>query len=220
MAPTSRHVRDELDNLLTYLIDNEIALHTNPVANEGGRVTWRLFATGLTFLHASEPPSLLGYRTWLESGAYSALLNDGALLQMTYDFVGHSLVAHRLPWVPCPFKIDADLLQHEAPVDVIDVYAAGKPEDVILRSAIRFDYDIDRATEEHPAAHVSINSSACRVACAAPMRLDHFVDFVFRNFYPEIWRENPFFEGMSRSAWGPHTVTADQASKLHMSWSR
>jgi len=221
MAPTSRVVHDEIDNLLDYLVYSEIALHANPVRNEGGRVSWRGFAPYGKFLESREPESVATYRAWLEAGAYSALLFDGALLQVTYDFVGHHLIAHRLAWVPCPFMVDLELLQLESPLEIVDLYAAGNAVDVVLRTTIRFDYDIEGGgNADHPAAHLSVNSSECRIACAAPLRLGHFVDFVFRNFYPDFWRAHPYLGGLSRKAWGPHTVTDEETNRLHVSWRR
>ena len=38
---TPRAIRTEIENALAYLIGAEIALYTNPVIDEHGRVTWR-----------------------------------------------------------------------------------------------------------------------------------------------------------------------------------
>ena len=153
----------------------------------------------------AEHASVTTYRTWLENGAYSALLFDGSLLQITYDFAGPQLIAHRLAWVPCPFIIDLQRLQEESPIEVLDLYTAGKPVDVVLRTSIRFDYDTEGAGPGHPAAHMSIDSAECRIACAAALRLGYFVDFVFRNFYPEFWRAQEYLGRISRKGMGsPH----------------
>src|SRR5947209_6508147 len=123
MTLTRRATRDELDNFLSYLIDSEIALHANPVAIFGGRVTWAGLARRREFLPVRNE-SLGTYRAWLESGAYSALLFDGALLQLSYDFAGNQLIGHRLAWIPCPLGLDQDLLQSEPALEVFDLYAA------------------------------------------------------------------------------------------------
>lgn len=219
MTQTSRAVRDELDSLLLYLLDAEIALYVNPVVQEEGRVTWRGLGAGGEFLPIRESESIAAYRAWIEMGAYSALLSDGALLQMTYEFSGHDLVGHRLAWVPCPFNVDRDLLQTAPPVDVFDLYA-GESKNVFLRSAVRFDFDVGRAAPDHPAVHLSLNASHCRIACAAPLRVGHFVEFVFRNFYPATWRAHPYLGRMSKRRWCPHLITEDQVERLHVSWRR
>ena len=220
MAPTIRLIRDELENLLAYLINSEIALHCNPVSHDANRLTWRASVADTRFLANRGTTSLYQYRAWLEAGQYSALLFDGAMLQVSYDFVGHALVAHRLAWVPSPFSMDPELLEVFPLLEVFDTYAEGKPGDVVLHTTVRFDFDLERALPNHPAAHMSINSAECRIPCAAPLRLGHFIDFVFRNFYPVIWRAHPYLDSVSRTAWGPHTVTDVELERPHMSWSR
>jgi hypothetical protein len=220
MTPTSRVVRDEVDNLLAYLIDSEIALLTNPVRDEAGRISWHPYVAGRAFLENSDPPTLAGYRGWVASGHFSALLYDGALLQMTYDFAGHVIASHRLAWVPCPFAVDVDLLQNAPILEVVDMYADGRPVDVLLRTMIRFDFDQEAANSSHPATHLTINSRDCRIACAAPLRLGRFVEFVFRNFYPDIWRAHPYLSGISQSALADHTLTPIEAEAPHVSWPR
>lgn len=218
MTPSSRVVRDEVNNLLDYLLLSEIALHRNPVLHEQGRVSWRPFPTASSFLETRDSASLACYKAWLVSGEYSALLFDGALLQITYDFAGHELVAHRLAWVPCPFAVDLELLQVESPIEVLDMYASGSAEEVVLSSTVRFDFDLENAAANHPASHMTINSTDCRIACAAPLRLGHFIDFVFRHFYPGIWHLHPFLDKISRHDWGDHTVTEQQKERLHVAW--
>jgi hypothetical protein len=221
MAPSRRVVRDELSNVLAYLLESEIALLTNAVRDEGERVSWWRFSSASSgFLEFREPPSFAGYRAWVANGDFSALLYDGALLQVSYDFVGTVLVAHRLSWVPCPFLVDEELLQVEPVLDVLDLYAGGSPADVVLKTAVRFDFDADRAAPNHPAAHMTINAAHCRIACAAPLRLGHFIDFIFRNFYPDLWQAHPYLGTISRKPWGPHTVTELETELLHVSWRR
>lgn len=217
MAVSSRVVRSEVDALLSYLIESEIALHANPVSDRSGRISWYPFSEG-EFLEERDDTSLLQYRGWLEVGAYSAVLFDGSLLQITYDFGAGDLVAHRLVYIPCPFDLDTDLLQREPHVDVFDLYAAGSANDVRLRGTIRFDFDAARAGVDHPAAHLTFNSPGCRIACAAPLRLGHFIEFVFCNFYPDLWRAHDYLGTFSRVPWGPTTVTDAEARRLHMAW--
>lgn len=220
MAPSRRVVRDELNNLLSYLLDSEIALLANPVRDAGSRISWQAFRAGAKFLEARDPPSLAGYRTWVEAGEYSALLYDGALLQISYEFAGSILVAHRLAWVPCPLAVDPELFQLAPLLDVLDLYSSGGAGEVVLRTAIRFDFDVERAAPEHPAAHMTLNASHCRIACAAPLRLGRFVDFIFRHFYPELWQIHPYLATISQKTWGAHTVTEAEAQRLHVSWPR
>ena len=122
-VPSRRVVRDELNNLLSYLVESEIALLANAVRDEGERISWHRFNASATFLEFRDPPTFDGYRNWVANGEYSALLYDGSLLQVSYDFAGALLISHRLVWVPCPFDVDPDLLQLEPLLDVLDLYA-------------------------------------------------------------------------------------------------
>lgn len=220
MALSRRVVRNEVSNLLTYLLESEIALLTTPVLDDGPRLSWRPLGRTAEFLPSRDHGSLALYRAWLEDGQYSALLYDGSLLQITYEFAGTVLVAHRLAWVPCPFAIDPELLEIAPVLDVFDMYAAGATSDVLLRTAVRFDFDLERASPGHPASHMTINASDCRIACAAPLRLGHFIDFVFGNFYRPLWLLHPYLTTISKKAWGSHTATADEVERMHMSWRR
>lgn len=218
MKPTSRAVREEIDNFLAYLLRSEIALSTNMVSEDGTRVSWHSFHKEAGFLVNREHPSIADYRHWVEHGAYSAILFDGSLLQITFDVDGQEIIGHRLAYIPAPFSMDVQFLQSEPLVDVIDFYAAGPARDVILHSALRFDYDPLAAAPGHPAAHFTVNSTDCRIACAAPLRLGHFADFVFRNFYPALWAANPYLHGLSRKDWGQRTVTRDEVAQIHFHW--
>src|SRR5438552_13664684 len=136
MTLTSRALREEVANFLAYLIESEIALHAKPVTIRGGRVSWP--ESGQEFL-PTRGTSVSVYRSWIETGQYSALLYDGALLQISYEFAGNQLIAHRLAWVPCPVGIDEQLLQDEPAVEVFDLFATDVAN-VMLRAMLRFDF--------------------------------------------------------------------------------
>lgn len=217
MAPRPEAVYREVDGLLSYLITAEIALYRQSVTRGPNIITWHVPQPVPRFLE-SRQYNLSGYLAWVEMGQYSALLFDGSLLQITYEYAAGQLLRHRLAYVPCPFAIDPELLQRDPLSDVLDIYASGNPGDMNLNSIIRFDFDPDRSARNHPAAHMSLNSAECRIACSGPLRLGHFVDFVFRHFYPVLWSSHPFFDGMARADWGGRTVTDEEARRMHMHW--
>jgi hypothetical protein len=121
-------------------------------------------------------------------------------------------------WVPCPFELDPILLEEESPLDVVDLYLDEPPQNVRLKTPIRFDYDIERAEPGHPAAHMSINASDCRIACMAPLRLGHFIDFVFRNFYPDVWGTHRYLRRLSKKTWWSRTLTDEERTLPHIGW--
>jgi hypothetical protein len=216
--PTSRAIRSEIAGFLADLVDSNVAIFANPVVDANGRVGWPLTTAGDRFLQDRTPPTVRDYRWWVEHGAYSAVLFDGALLQMTYEFDRRTLIRHRLAYVPCPFEIARETLETEPLLDLFDLYARGPLESVVLRSVIRFDYDAARANPEHAAAHLTVNSVDCRVPCAAPLRLGLFVDFIFRHFYSRTFAELPWLGSVPKRTLAKGTVTDDERSRVHLNW--
>lgn len=221
-------VRGDIQSLLRVLNDNEMALQVRPVVintlplstggQNGLRVTWARPQNPNTALFQEQIISADNYRSWLASEEYSALLFDGSILQISYDFRGNNLIGHRLVYYPCPYDVDQELLRLEPVLDVIGLYA-GIEDNVRLRSPIRFDFDVHAASDEHPAAHVTLFWSHCRWAISAPVSLGHFVRFIFKNFYPSHW-----FAHASLRNWPQNhltlTITDEQAKHLHIASAR
>jgi hypothetical protein len=193
-----------------------LALYAMPVVSRADVVSWP--PTAEEFLVTRELPTIDDYRHWVGTGAYSAVLADGALLQLTYECIGGEITAHRLAYVPSPFEMDQNLLTQEPILDVFDVYASGRPADVILATTIRFDYDPSSASADHPVVHLTINSPSCRIACASPLRIGRFIDFVFRHFYPNEWRIHPYLASLPGGGWGTRTLTESEAEGTHIAW--
>ncbi|MFE7706441.1 DUF2290 domain-containing protein [Streptomyces sp. NPDC057486] len=61
---------------------------------------------------------------------------------------------------------------------------ATEPTNMVLHSAIRFDFNPGSAATGHPAARMTVNSAGCRIACAAPMHIGRFTDFIFPALLP------------------------------------
>ena len=101
--------------------------------------------------------------------------------------------------------------------DVLSMY--GHAADVAPRSHIRFDFDTGNARPGHPAAHLTINSADCRIACTAPMHVGRFTDFVYRHFYPAYWAAHrDFFAARAHHHLGGPTITDDDRSAVHLAW--
>ena len=194
---TTRAVRDDIQNTLDFLVAAELALYANTVTVNRNRVSWQSHNPSVPFLSSREHPDIEQYVTWVTAGAYSASLFDGSLLQLTYDIDDGEVSGHRLAYVPCPYDLDRALLTEGMPLaDVVDLC---RDKDAAMRSPIRFDYDPQAAKDDHPAAHLTLNTADCRIECAAPLHVLRFVDFVFRHFYPKLWRAHrPFF---TAAAW-------------------
>lgn len=202
--------------LLDELVQADVALFTQPVSVVGGDVTWRHFPDAMPVLLHRNATQTSDYLHWLRSGHFSAILNDGSLLQLSQRYGGNVLASQRFVYVPCPAQVPADLLLSESVDEVVELFL---PESnaAAMQSDVRFDFDLEAATEDHPAAHLTFNRPSCRIPCIAPLRYDDFVDFIFRNFYRSSWMAHSFL----RSDHGnrlPITIEETQQQQLHMAW--
>jgi hypothetical protein len=216
----ARAIRDDIQNALDFLREAELALYTNPVHLRPTRVSWHAYPSAGPFLIDHGFTTVDQYLTWVRDGAYSAVLRDASLLQLTFDLDEDLVVGHRLAYVPCPVVVDETLLAEGEPVeDVVSLHLDEGEVGLTLRSPVRFDYDQAAAREGHPAAHFSINSPQCRLACVAPVHPYRFIDFVFRHFYPVLRGvHDSWFESAGRRHLGKRVITERDRGAVHLTW--
>lgn len=217
---TSNQVRTEIQNLLELFIESDVAVAINPVVQQNlshriTRVTWRSPTPIDGVTPIGEFATITEYCIYLEAQAYSAVLYDGAILQLSYDFRGNELVGHRLCYYPCPFDVDKELLRSEPLADVIALYRGRDNSLVRLRSPLRFDYDPRNITDGHPVIHLHLLCGYCRWAVVAPLSLGHFIRFIFRHFYPNLWAVHEFLREWPQQL-GNRTITVDEERMLHV----
>jgi len=160
------------------------------------------------------------YSDFVEGALYSAVLYDGALLQVSYDFTGADLVGHRLCYYPCPFDMDQELIRSEPIGDVIAYYRQSRDVMVNLRSPCRFDYDTANAATGHAAVHLHLISAECRWPVSHPVSIGDFVRFVFRRFYPKMWAAHEFLRMWPLGGPRGRTIAMEEESELHVSCGR
>jgi hypothetical protein len=217
---TTRSLSDDITNALDFMVEHGLALYTQRVSCADSRVGW-YSSLPAPFLVGGEDTTVDQYLGWVTSGHYSALLNDGGLLQLTYRMDGRQVAAHRLAYVPCPVDVDESLLQAGEPVgDVVELYLDDQARgEACLRSPIRFDFAPDDADEGHPAAHLTVNRASCRIACVAPLHPYRFIDFVFRHFYPTLHAaEVGWFDEASSRHIGSRVISEDDIQRPHIMW--
>lgn len=224
MTPvSSSEAANDLKNFLDLLVDADIAQFRTPVipqplASTGiVRVSWPDRGTGLPWRDPVESP--LTYRRWVESGAYSALLFDGALLQLTFDYRRDELVRHRLAYWPCPYSIDRLALSDDNLQDLLQLYEDEPAIRGRMVSALRFDFDRDAATVDHPAGHVTLLNSAVRIPTAGAVSIGLFIRFVFRHFYPVEWRAQRFLREWPLGA-TERLILEEHLPEIHFNWVR
>lgn len=223
MVTAARDVRAEVERLLRLLQEAGIAPYINPVVikrrADGVRVTWGSSRETSGALFRGEFASIEEYCNWLDANAFSAVLYDGAILHISYDFVGAELVGHRLGYYPCPFDLDQELVEQEPILDVVSIYRGRDDSLVRLRSPIRFDYSSKAQGHDHPAVHLTLLWRHCRWAVFSPLSPGHFVRFVFKHFYPDLWRVHHFLRDWPQ--WhGDRTITKEQETTLHVACMR
>jgi hypothetical protein len=216
----ARALRDDVQNALDFLFEAELARYTNPVALGPRRVSWHAFPSAGEFLISRRHTTVEQYLRWVREGAYSAVLRDASLLQLTYGVIDGLVTGHRLAYVPCPVVVDEDLLEEGEPIeDVVALHLGDGVPALTLRSPLRFDFDLASARTGHPSSHFSINSAECRIACVAPVHPYRFIDFVFRHFYPAFRSVHEgWFGPAAKRDLGTRVITEDDRSTVHLSW--
>lgn len=211
-------LHQETQNILDYLRKKKLAYFTNPVSRTLNAISWAS-GSGSGFLSHRGDPTVQQYHQWILEGQYSAILIDGSLLQITYDFESGDVCGHRLAYVPCPFDFESTFLEDWTPGDAVEIYMLEHLADVRLRSPVRFDYAPNEAKPGHPASHLTINSASCRIACASPIRVGRFVDFIFRHFYPDLHSMHTnYFSAITSSPLGSDCISEEDALGLHIRW--
>ncbi len=221
---TPAKIRGEVESLLRLLINNDIALYVSQVVMEPQapriRITWPSRSQNWRLGFGKPFGSIDEYLAWLKSGEYSAILFDGSMLQISFEFQGGDLIAHRLLYYPCPIELsdEEQRLLRELPVlEVIDAYSDVRDR-FRTKSPIRFDFDAEAGTSAHPASHLTMLTNDCRLPVYGPLSLGHFVTFVFRNFYPKICEQHEFVRTW-RSRVGQQTINPSEQRHLHI-WAR
>lgn len=215
--PAAITIRESLTNFATYLLEKDLAITINPFLVSDDLVKWHSRSTE-PFLQDRQNHSLANYLGWVRNGEFSIMLYDGALLQFTYGFDGERIISHRLAYIPCPFD-DTDDILREADMDLfVEFYEAVGMSAVQFQSAVRFDFDPMNAKPGHPAAHLTINTSETRIACAGPVSPRRFVHFIFSHFYPHLPGPAAYFDTLPKSGHYSTTISRIDQSDLHINW--
>lgn len=197
-------------------MDKGIATICAPIdeqrSGRGCRVTWRNTGGASPLFTDLEFSSLAEYKAIVRHQMFSAMLSDGAVLQISYDFEGHKIVGHRLVFYPCPFVIPLEL-RADPVLDVIEFLESVAPDSLRLRGPLRFDYSQTEG-EGRAASHVHLSASDCRCPVVAPLMLGQFLRFVFRSFYPSLWSHNEYLRDLPRGL-GSSTIVKADTPDLH-----
>jgi hypothetical protein len=191
------------------LLQSGLAVDTNPVVPfkvaDRVRFSWPEARVSQGLFADQHFASLSEYRTFVEGRHYTCLLNEGSLIQISFDFRRNEMVAHRFCFYPCPLEfpedgypqdLDAwnDLLEAElssqiealaGPLDAADERESTGTSGLLrLRSPLRFDFEPENRAATEPSSHVHINGAGARIPVHAGLSLAQFMTFVISHYYP------------------------------------
>ncbi|MCY3628895.1 MAG: DUF2290 domain-containing protein [Rhodothermaceae bacterium] len=180
-------IREQINRLVAFLVDTGLADDQEFAFQKGpnGKVVQIIFRG---HEHLSAALKNRDYReihsTMTGERAYNVKMLDGALIQMTYEFVDTSLQRHRLAFFPSPIL---DEFQQDPDIYLDDEIHGDITSRKIIPFPLRFDYDSREDSYEelvHPKSHLSLGQYLnCRIPVTSPLTPVQFVDFVLRNFY-------------------------------------
>jgi len=204
MPTNSRTLYIGIQNTLSTLSENGLTIYyNNPILKtELGKneITWPNHVSGdhncehsFTTLHQ--------YRMLLQTQAFTCLLFDGSIVRAFYSFVGDELARHSILWWPAPFPLKSEDLELGGVLEMFELYSSGKQwaEHLEMRTPIRFDYDVANSSKIHPAVHMHMQASDCRLHVDRPLCFNRFIKFIFYNYYPDIYTEHDFFEELKET---------------------
>ena len=184
---TPNQIEKQINKLITFLVGVSLADDQNYAFQRTpqGKVV-RIIFKGSEHLSVAlkEESYYKIHRNLAKERVYNVKMLDGALIQMTYEFVDKKLQRHRLAFFPSPilegFQGESDIyLEDEIYGDIVSRNIVPVP--------LRFDYDIRDASYRelfHPKSHLSLGEYPnCRIPVTSPITPVRFVDFILRNFY-------------------------------------
>jgi hypothetical protein len=222
---TPRDTFSEIRDLLELLAAHGISRYSNPVIKGSSKLNGEdvtLITTNSWASISGQPrPNLeeffsVGeYCAAVREGNYSAILYDGAIIQIAYYFRRESLVGHRLCYFAMPCDVDQGLLDEFGPADVVEMVLEQEPYQMRLRSPLRFDYSAYGPPTE-PESHLHLVFDESRLPVFGPLTLGHFCGLIFRLFYPQLCASYRFLNDL-RPSLLHRTIRYTEETALHLS---
>lgn len=206
------------------LLENEFALDVRahvitPLSGTRSTLMWARNDRDASLI-IDDPARIMDYVELLERKEYSFLMQDGAILQISYTFDQEAIQRHRLVFYPCPFSLDASLID-DPEVSFSDlirgVYLDDLENSVALRSPLRFDFAPEDAADYHPASHITFNQQTCRIPVRSPMRFDQFMKFILENFYPQVLWKKSVAEAICNE-YDADCLSDHDRGRMHFTW--
>lgn len=209
MNSFARQILDDHNGLMDRLTEEQLLVDANPLEiteHEDQTGSGRPFrttslswagASGLAYL-MDEYASIDQYINIVKRRDFNFCIYDGSLVQIYYQVTAESIVKHRLCFIPCPFLYPREELVGLGLADIPELMSDGEMKTGIrLCSPIRFDFDANFCDDKHTHSHVTLNQSSCRVPAYGPISLGHFIRFVFRYFYEDVFHTSNWWHNFT-----------------------
>ena len=209
----------QIDDIVLYMMDTGLSDDQNfPVLDDRERPLLRVSFPGAEHVGIAlrNRPYEEIYRDLADSRAFNIKMLDGALVQMTYQFVGGGLRNHRLAFFPSPSLAE---FQNDPQSYFDDDLYADIVANNIVHVPLRFDYDASEDLHQvltHPKSHLTLGQYMnCRVPVSAPLAPLQFVDFLLRNFYHTAY-QNYAAKLPATSARFPDSIFPEERGVVHI----
>lgn len=201
----NKHVentKDQIVNTLQMLSNlklTRIVKNVFPTSNKGFEIlTWNNHVAGR---HNSGKSftTLNQYITIYETGAYHCILLDGSIVRVYFKFQENLLIQESLLYWPAPIIIPEDEVDELGIREALSMYLSDentKINSIVMRSPFRFDYDSSNSSDLHPATHIHLQHSDCRISAKRPICFNTFIKFIFKYFYPQNYSSD--FDDLDR----------------------
>jgi hypothetical protein len=179
-------------------------------------------ATGADYRSETSFATLLQYRKTLEDQSYLAVLRNGAIIKGLYIFRRDKVINHSLLYWPCPLEIPDDDIIQLTPLDALDMYSTSWEKYVRFRTPLRFDYDPINAKSNHPASHLHIQVSDCRIGVERPLGFATFIRFIFQYFHRKDWESTDIWNDLPDELEDsvPSCLSESEQWLQHIAWKR
>ncbi len=104
--------------------------------------------------------SLEQYLEWVLQGEFTCLFFDYSLIRASYECIGNTVVGHNLLYWPCPveFHVEVETLSDLGDGINMCIDSPHRARDVVsltMRTPMRFDFDPENESDDHPLVHHS-----------------------------------------------------------------
>lgn len=156
--------------------------------------------------------TIMQYISIYENGAYHAILHDGSIIRAFFQFKKNILTHQSLLYWPSPITIPEEHIDELGIRSAIELYLSSNCENSLIemRSPFRLDFDSSNSTEEHPETHLHMQHADCRISVKNPICFNTFIKFIFKNFYPHIYKQHSnTIQKLSTLTYSGHSINPE-----------